>query len=763
MKQSSDYWQKRFQAIEDSTHDKSASEIKKVDKMFTQAQKEIDSEIAVWYQRFADNNQITMADARKMLTSSQLKELHWDINDYIKYGVQNDLDQQWIKELENASAKFHISRLEALKIHTQQSVEKCYADYNKTATSLFGDIYQSNYYLSAFEIQKGFNVGFDVGQINEKQLNNILSKPWTADNNTFSKRIWGSRTKLVNELHNQLTQNCILGKSPNDSIKTIAQKFNVSRNQASRLIMTESAYFGSAAQKDCFNTLDVEQYEVVATLDSRTSAICQDLDGQVFDMKDFQAGVTAPPFHVWCRSVTAPYFEDDYGERAARDAEGNTYYVPSSMKYADWKDSFVDGGSKVDLKPLKEIVNKNGENVSFVLNSLSSEKQETVKTTISNLMDKYNSPLKEVLYEKADFTKTNVHGAVDSYYGMTMRLHSVEEQLITHEFAHTFDSFKRKKYGNEFETNTEFVSEIQKLFTKYKKEAKENPLLKISEYSFTNQDEFMAEGFSMALTGKSMDVPGEKANIYANEVLKIIDKYYKKDELKEIGKGVTIKSEIRKALEETNIEHKEVITHKTQPSVEEIINRLGGGDQTEGSCSSLAFAYMGNRNGYDVLDFRGGASRKFFSTNSNIKKMLELPNVSGSITKVEKEIKGTMDILNNLDLDKEYYLAVGKHAAIVRNTENGVEYLELQSRLNNGWTSFDNKAYGSMFNTLFKRFGCRKTVDKLKVGSVSMIFEKDVVLMDVSSFSKNDEFSKILGYINTAVDKQKKGAMGDVK
>ena len=49
-------------------------------------------------------------------------------------------------------------------------------------------------------------------------------------------------------------------------------------------------------------------------------------------MKDYEAGVTVPPFHVYCRTTTVPYFDDEFnvGERAARDPEtGKTYYVPS--------------------------------------------------------------------------------------------------------------------------------------------------------------------------------------------------------------------------------------------------------------------------------------------------------------------------------------------------------------------------------------------------------------------------------------------------
>ncbi|MBR2594077.1 MAG: minor capsid protein [Firmicutes bacterium] len=120
--------------------------------------------------------------------------------------------------------------------------------------------------------------------------------------------------------------------------------------------MTKEAYFSSLAQKECFEDLDVEEYEIVATLDNRTSELCQEMDGQRFPMKDFEAGVTAPPFHVNCRSTTCPYFNDEFsvGERAARDENGEVYYVPSDMTYPKWKEAFVDGGSKENLVMLDD-------------------------------------------------------------------------------------------------------------------------------------------------------------------------------------------------------------------------------------------------------------------------------------------------------------------------------------------------------------------------------------------------------------------------
>lgn len=199
----------------------------------------------------------------------------------------------------------------------------------------------------------------------------------------------------------------------------------------------------------------------------------------------------------------------------------------------------------------------------------------------------------------------------------------------------------------------------------------------------------------------------------------------------------------------------------TKLSDKEIINRLAGGDMTKGSCASLALAYIGNKIGLDVLDFRGGASLNFFSMRNNVRKFLNLPDVKGHVIKVKKEAADTAEIIQGLEYGKEYYLAIGRHAAIIRNTEKGAEYLELQSPVENGWMSFNR--YGSTALTLQKRFGCRKTVDRMKIGSKNVVFEKEVLLMEVDSFEQNGEFQEILGYINTAGDKQKKGASGDVR
>lgn len=341
---SRDYWKRRMEILQKAQLQKGQNYLIDLDKQYRITMKNIERELAYWYERFAVNNQLSMTEARKLLNTKELKEFRWTIEEYIKYGRENALNPQWMKELENASARVHVSRLQALKLQLQQQVEVLYGNQIDDLDRLLRDIYTDGYYRTAYEIQKGFNIGWNLHQFNDKQLDRILSKPWSTDGRTFSDRIWTNKQQLLGTLQTRLTQQIVRGEEPKKAIDQISELMGVDRRKAGRLVMTESAAFASIAQKDCFKELGVEKFEIVATLDQRTSDICQDLDGEVFDMRDYEVGVTAPPFHPWCRTVTAPYFEDNYGERAARGTDRKVYYVPGDMKYKDWKKKFIEGG-----------------------------------------------------------------------------------------------------------------------------------------------------------------------------------------------------------------------------------------------------------------------------------------------------------------------------------------------------------------------------------------------------------------------------------
>lgn len=340
----SEYWKNRFVEMEEATHQTSVKKTMDIQEQFDKSQKIIEEKINAWYQRHADNNNMSLLEARKSLNDKELKELKWDVEEYIKKGRENAFSGEWVKELENASAKAHISRLEALELQCRQQAEVAFGNLNDEVSKHIKDVYKESYYRTAYEIQKGVGVGSNFAALNDRLIEKVVNKPWLADGKNFSDRIWGNKTQLINQLHTSLSQMCITGAGPDKAISQIASKMNVSKANAGRLVMTESAYFSSTAQKECFKKLDVERYEIVATLDGHTSDICQEMDGKVFKMSEYEEGVTAPPFHVNCRSCTAPYFDDEFAndeQRAARDEDGDTYYVPADMTYKEWKKKYV--------------------------------------------------------------------------------------------------------------------------------------------------------------------------------------------------------------------------------------------------------------------------------------------------------------------------------------------------------------------------------------------------------------------------------------
>ena len=153
----SDYWKKRFEILEESAVSKGASYYESLEKEYREASRRIESEISTWYTRFATNNGVSLAEARKLLNSSELAEFRWTVQDYIKFGEENALNGQWMKQLENASAKVHISRLEALKVQMQQQIEVLYGNQTDgidTASTMFNAIFWNSSFLATKSVSE---------------------------------------------------------------------------------------------------------------------------------------------------------------------------------------------------------------------------------------------------------------------------------------------------------------------------------------------------------------------------------------------------------------------------------------------------------------------------------------------------------------------------------------------------------------------------------------------------------------------------------
>lgn len=148
-----------------------------------------------------------------------------------------------------------------------------------------------------------------------------------------------------------------------------------------------------------YKTLEVEEYEILATLDKRTSAICQEKDGLHYKVDEIAVGVNYPPFHPNCRTTTIKYNPDTEGRtRLAKDKDGKNVKVPFDLKYEDWRkwidSKYKENSYKALTKDEKQAINKYKSSESYKINEklynntkLSNKEKELVNN-IDNALKK---------------------------------------------------------------------------------------------------------------------------------------------------------------------------------------------------------------------------------------------------------------------------------------------------------------------------------------------------------------------------------------
>lgn len=335
-----DYWQKRGEDVAQRQHDMTDAYVDRLRREYDRAIQSIQHDIEIFYGRFASNNEISMADARRMLNAAELKEFKMTLEDFT-FAAKNNAGGQWTKILNNVYFKTRISRLEALQVQIRHRVEMLASGQQAAVTGLLGDVYTDTYYRTLFEVQRGLGFGVTFARIDHERLEKVLQTEWAGSN--YSKRIWSNRDKLTTELQTKLSQSFIRGDPLDRTARDLADRMQVSFYNAARVVRTESAFISGEATMDGYKASGVvKKYEFLATLDSRTSKPCRSMDSRVFALNEKEVGVNYPPLHPFCRSTVCPYFDDDPApERIARDG-GSVYYVPGNTTYESWRQKYVE-------------------------------------------------------------------------------------------------------------------------------------------------------------------------------------------------------------------------------------------------------------------------------------------------------------------------------------------------------------------------------------------------------------------------------------
>ena len=373
------YWQRRS---EDRLLDllaESDSVVLKLGRYYDKASKDIDKSIKSLYGRFMSDNGLDKNKALELIKGQEFKEWRMTMREYLDQ-IEATGDKALLLELNTLAMRSRINRLEALQAEIMANSAIIASKEEEVIGSFLSDSIEDTYYKNVYDEYKDRNsevldlMDKHKVAISRNQVKKVLELPRSGNN--YSKNIWNSSYFIAKKAQALVARNVISGRSIESLSRDFAKVYGKQYySNAKRLIRTETAYVKGQADVLTYEKLGVEEYELLATLDNRTSSICQEKDGKHFPVDDIQVGINYPPFHPNCRTTTIKYRED-YGDRTrmAKDKDGKNVKVPLNMKYEEWKrwvkgadegyneneeisDKTLDDNGKIDVRTANKASN----------------------------------------------------------------------------------------------------------------------------------------------------------------------------------------------------------------------------------------------------------------------------------------------------------------------------------------------------------------------------------------------------------------------
>ncbi len=337
------YWAKRSEQRLTRVLADAEKTLNLLESQYKNASISINKDIKKLYSQFAGENNISMDKAMELIHGSEYLEWRMSMEEYLKL-IDINNDQKLILELNTLAMRARITRLEALNAEIMANVAIMTQEADNRTGELLERSLENSYYEGmydeykdrnpkVYELMSEHNVGLSKAQIDRE-----LTMPWSGAN--YSTNLWNNADYIADKCQKLVAQNIIAGTSIDKLTREITKQFGKNyRASAKRLLLTESAYIKGQADKLTYEKLGIEEYEILATLDMRTSKICQNQDGKHHPIDDAKVGINYPPFHPHCRTTTIKYNPDSAGRtRIARDADGKNVTVPYDMKYKEWRE-----------------------------------------------------------------------------------------------------------------------------------------------------------------------------------------------------------------------------------------------------------------------------------------------------------------------------------------------------------------------------------------------------------------------------------------
>ena len=266
------------------------------------------SEIEKFYARYAVDNKMTHAEAKQYLTDKERREFkHVTLERFREMALNPDTPTPLLDAL---SYRHRISRKEALLAEIERLTAELYGKpdgiHDKVTEALSdvyikGKIHQAKN-LAHFGIIEKPILGVDA--VKHKMASNWSGK-------TFSTNVWGHDAAVYKSISDTINKGLTGGWSIDRMARALAERTGVAYHRADTLVRTETTFYNNLATLDTIKELGGDHYEIVAVLDSRTSEICRLENHEVYSVKEYEPGRTAPPFHVRCRSTIRPAVKSD--------------------------------------------------------------------------------------------------------------------------------------------------------------------------------------------------------------------------------------------------------------------------------------------------------------------------------------------------------------------------------------------------------------------------------------------------------------------
>lgn len=291
------------------------------------------------FNAFTDKFELSIAEAETMLKNAPDKSMFEQMKTALATCTDEQKKQQLETLLSSPAYAHRIGRLNDLDSKISDMCSRLANAEIGVDTEHLGDIIQSAYMQTVFDVTKGadYRAAFDL--IPESRVKAILSTNWSGQ--MFSERVWYNTNALANGLKHDILVGIMAGKSEQHMADDIMNRCGVGAFEAHRLVRTETTCVANMAELYGYKELDIDEYEFSACLDSRTSDLCRELDGKVFKRNSAQAGVNLPPMHPFCRSTTLPVLpsEEDLDKELAELCDE----IGADVDFDEWERNLQQG------------------------------------------------------------------------------------------------------------------------------------------------------------------------------------------------------------------------------------------------------------------------------------------------------------------------------------------------------------------------------------------------------------------------------------